>query len=1176
MAARKSVGRAAAEGGPYSDPARKTAVSSFVHLHNHTEYSLLDGAQPVGKLVARARELGMPAVAMTDHGNLHGAVKFYQAAHKAGVKPILGCEVYVAPQSRFDRTPGGPGRKPYFHLTLLAATPTGFANLTRLSTLGFLEGYYYRPRVDRELLREHAEGIIALSGCLAAEVPTYLRQRDLVRAREALDELVSIFGRENVYLELQDQGIPEEKLVNEGLVKLHEETGLPLVATNDTHFLRRQDHAAHDVLVCIGTGKKREDADRLHYTTEHYFKSAEEMAECFAWRPDALENTLEVAERCNVTLDLGRTLVPDFPVPPGETLESVFRSEVRRGFESRRSSWRKAEAAGLLRHSLEEYERRLAWELDTIVQMGFAGYFLVTWDFIRHAREQGIPVGPGRGSAAGSLAAFCLRITDIDPLQYDLLFERFLNPERISMPDIDIDFCFRRREEVIDYVRAKYGRENVAQIITFGTMAAKAAIRDAARVLGFPYADADRIAKLVPDGVGTRLEESIRDVPGLRALHEGGGKEQELLDIALGLEGLSRHASTHAAGVVITPRPVVEFAPLSTQSNRDEITTQWAKDEIEAVGLLKMDFLGLKTLTLIADCLELIRKAGRTPPDIDHLPLDDPKTYELFRGAHTAGVFQFESSGMRDILRRLQPERFDDLIALNALYRPGPLGAGMIDDYIQRRHGRVKVAYPHPLLEPILKPTYGVMVYQEQVMQCASVLGGYTLGQADQLRRAMGKKKREAMESERESFIQGAAAKGVKTDDAGHVFDLMQHFAGYGFNKSHSAAYALVAYQTAYLKAHEPVAFMAALLTTEKDNTDKLVEYLGECREMEIPVLPPDVNRSGRYFEVEGTSVRFGMAAVRGVGEGTVDAIVEARGRVGSFSGLDEICLEVDRRVLNRRSLEALIKAGALDGLGERSRLFAGIDAAMERAARVAAARSTGQHSLFGGDEPLAPVASVLPDVPAWADRDRLAGEKEALGFYLSGHPLDALRERLEEVATHTVSALRGGGEVTVGGLVAGLKRKRTSKGDWMATFHLEDMTGSVEVVVFPKLYRDVGESLADDLAMVVRGRADAEEGPVRLLAESVATLEAAAARPIDAVTIRIDAGETGVDRLLRVNEILADHPGSVPVFFEVIRPGAFRVVLQADEHRRVRAGRPLVAALEELLGPRGARYGRP
>ncbi|MCU0225212.1 MAG: DNA polymerase III subunit alpha [Acidobacteria bacterium] len=1150
---------------------------SFVHLHNHTEYSLLDGAQPVGKLVARARELGMPAVAMTDHGNLHGAVKFYQAAQKAGIKPILGCEVYVAPGSRFDRSPGGPGRKPYYHLTLLAATSQGFSNLTRLSTLGYLEGYYYRPRVDRELLREYAEGIIALSGCLAAEVPTHLRQRDEARAREALDELVSIFGPENVFLELQDQGIPEEQVVNEGLVRLHEQTGLPLVATNDTHFLRREDHAAHDVLVCIGTGKKRDDADRLHYTTEHYFKSADEMAECFAWRPDALENTLAVAERCNVTLDLGRTLVPDFPVPPGETLESAFRAEVRRGFESRRASWRKTEAAGLLRHSLEDYERRLEWEMDTIVQMGFAGYFLVTWDFIRHAREQGIPVGPGRGSAAGSLVAFCLRITDIDPLQYDLLFERFLNPERVSMPDIDIDFCFRRREEVIDYVRAKYGRENVAQIITFGTMAAKAAIRDAARVLGFPYADADRIAKLVPDGVGTRLDEAIRDVPGLRALHEGEGREKELLDIALGLEGLSRHASTHAAGVVITPRPVVEFAPLSTQSNRDEITTQWAKDEIEAVGLLKMDFLGLKTLTLIADCLGLIERAGRTPPDVDHLPLDDPRTYDLFRAAHTAGVFQFESSGMRDILRRLQPERFDDLIALNALYRPGPLGAGMIDDYIQRRHGRIKVAYPHPLLEPILKPTYGVMVYQEQVMQCASALAGYSLGQADQLRRAMGKKKREAMASERESFVHGAGDKGVRTDDAGHVFDLMQHFAGYGFNKSHSAAYALVAYQTAYLKAHEPVAFMAALLTTEKDNTEKLVEYLGECREMGIPVLPPDVNRSGRYFEVEGNAVRFGMAAVRGVGEGTVDAILEARGRLGSFSSLDELCLEVDRRLLNRRALEALIKAGAMDALGERARLFAGVESAMERAARVAAARSTGQHSLFGGDQPLPGVSAAdLPEVPAWPDRDRLAGEKEALGFYLSGHPLDALRERLEEVATHTVSALRGGGEVTVGGLVAGLKRKRTNKGDWMATFHLEDMTGSVEVVVFPKLYRDVGESLADEQAMVVRGRADGEEGPVRLLAESVVTLDAAAARPIEAVTIRIDATEAGPERLQRVYELLADHPGPVPVFFEVIRPGAFRVVLQADENRRVRAGRPLVAALEELLGPQGARYGRP
>ncbi len=1150
---------------------------SFVHLHNHTEYSLLDGAQPIGKLVARAKELGMPAVAMTDHGNLHGAVKFYLAAENAGIKPILGCEVYVAPGSRFDRTPGGPGRKPYYHLTLLAATPTGFSNLTRLSTLGFLEGYYYRPRVDKELLREHAEGLIALSGCLAAEIPTALRQRDLGRAREVLDEWISIFGRENVFLELQDQGIPEERLVNEGLVTLHEQTGLPLVATNDTHFLTRDDHAAHDVLVCIGTGKKRDDADRLHYTTEHYFKSAEEMSECFAWCPAAVENTLLVAERCDVRLELGRTHVPEFPVREGETLESTFRAEVRRGFDQRLEEWRRLAREGRLRHPLEEYETRLAWEMDTVVQMGFAGYFLVTWDFIRHARENGIPVGPGRGSAAGSLVAYCLRITDIDPLQYDLLFERFLNPERVSMPDIDIDFCFRRREEVIEYVKQKYGRENVAQIITFGTMAAKAAIRDAARVLGFPYADADRIAKMVPDALGTRLEEAIRDAPGLHSLYETDEKGRELLDIAMRIEGLSRHASTHAAGVVITPRPVVEYAPLSTPSNREEITTQWAKDEIESVGLLKMDFLGLKTLTLISDCLELIAKAGRTPPDVEQLLLDDPETYALFSAARTAGVFQFESSGMRDILRRLQPENFDDLIALNALYRPGPLGAKMVDDFIQRRHGRVRVTYPHPDLEPILKPTYGVMVYQEQVMQCASVMAGYTLGQADLLRRAMGKKKREVMEAERERFVDGAERRGVSREDAGHVFDLMEYFAGYGFNKSHSAAYALVAYQTAYLKAHEPVAFMAALLTTEKDNTDKLVEYLGECREMGIAVLPPDVNRSGRYFEVEGDAVRFGLAAVRGVGEGTVDAILEARRRLGRFGGLDELCLEVDRRVLNRRALEALIKAGALDELGDRAALFAAIEPAMERAGRIASARATGQHSLFGGDEPSsAGATAALPAVPPWSDRDRLAGEKESLGFYLSGHPLDALRERLEEVATHTVSGIRGNGEVVIGGLVTALRRKRTNRGEWMATFHLEDTTGNVEVLVFPKLFREQGESIVEDQAMVVRARADASEGPVRLLAEAVVPLEAAAARPVEAFTVRLDASALDAEGVARVAEVVADHPGPVPLFFEVVRPGAFRVVLQADEDRRVRPGRPLVAALEEVLGPQAGRPGRP
>ncbi|MBP7148039.1 MAG: DNA polymerase III subunit alpha [Acidobacteria bacterium] len=1149
--------------------------ANFVHLHNHSEYSLLDGAQPVAGLVRRARELEMPAVAITDHGNLFGAVKFYQEATAAGVKPILGCEVYVAPRSRFDRAPQQIAReKPYHHLTLLAETTEGFQNLKKLTSYAYLEGFYYRARVDKELLGQHSAGIIALTGCLSAEVPMLLRHGRRADARRAIDDLVGIFGRDRVFLELQDQGIPAEKAVNEGLLDLQRETGLPLVATNDCHFLSREDHAAHDVLVCIGTGKKRDEQDRLHYTPEHYFKSAEEMAAQFSWCPQALGQTLAIAERCNVELDLKHHHLPAFPIDAGETIEEVFRQRVHEGFARRLPQWEALARSGRLRHPLDEYRKRLDSELDTIEAMGFAGYFLIVWDFIRHAREDGIPVGPGRGSAAGSLVAYCLRITDVDPLQYDLLFERFLNPARISLPDIDIDFCFRRRGEVIEYVTEKYGRENVAQIITFGTMAARAALRDAGRVLGLPYADVDRIAKMVPEEIGTRLADAIQTVPALSKLGDEDPRVRELLEIALRIEGLSRHASTHAAGVVITPRPVMEFAPLF-RSSKDEITTQWAKDEVEAVGLLKMDFLGLKTLTLIDDCLDLIRRAGRTVPELAGLSLDDPDTFRLFGRGDTSGVFQFESSGMRDILRRLVPEKFEDLVALNALYRPGPLGSGMIEDFIQRRHGRVKVSYPHPVLEPILRETYGVVVYQEQVMQIASAMSGYSLGEADLLRRAMGKKKKSVMEAERDHFVAGAAGRGIARADAERVFELMAHFAGYGFNKSHSAAYALVAYHTAYLKAHEPVCFMAALLTSEKDNTDKLVEYIGECRDHGIPILAPDVNASGRNFEVEGPAIRFGLAAVKGVGEGTVDALLEARAPLRRFRTLDELCQSVDRRVLNRRALEALVKAGALDALGERACLYAAIEGAMERAARVAGAKSSGQVSLFG-DDGADGVAIPLPDVPPWPDRERLAGEKEALGFYFSGHPLEDHADQLAEVTSHTVAQLKAGGDVVVGGLVTGLKRRRTKQGDWMASFMLEDTTGSAECVVFPKLFREVGERLAEDQAVVVRGRADATETAPRVLAESIVPLDEAQARPVEALTVRLDADSVAPEGLGRVQEILAGHPGATQVYFEVVRAGEFRIVLAADDARRVRPVRALLDQLDALLGEGAARLGRP
>ncbi len=1149
-------------------------AGNFVHLHNHTEYSLLDGAQKISELIARAKEFGMPAVSMTDHGNLFGAIKFYRQATSAGIKPILGCEVYVAPKSRFDKFQGQGRGKPYHHLVLLAENSQGFKNLVHLTSLGYTEGFYYRPRVDKELLREYHEGLIALTACLAGEVPSALRADDMEGARSSALEHLEIFGEGNFFLELQDHGIAEQAQVNEGLVELSAATGIPLIVTNDCHFLRQEDHGAHDVLICIGMGRKRGEETRTVYSTDHFFKSAEQMAERFPWCPDALENTVRIAERCEVEIELGELHLPSFPVEPGETLDSAFIKETRAGFERRRPKWEKLAAEKRLLHSLEDYEKRLQTELDVIIKMNFPGYFLITGDFIQHARRVGIPVGPGRGSAAGSLVAYCLEITDIDPLQYDLLFERFLNPERVSMPDIDIDFCYRRRQEVIDYVTEKYGRENVAQIITFGTMAAKAAIRDTGRVLDMPYNEVDRIAKLVPEEIGTKLGAAIDDVPALAKLYNEDPQIHELLDIALRLEGLSRHASTHAAGVVITPRPVVEFAPLF-KSSKNEITTQWAKDEVEEAGLLKMDFLGLKTLTLITDTLASITASGLEVPDLNELPLDDPKTFELFCAGETTGVFQFESSGMRDILRRLGPEKFEDLIALNALYRPGPLRSGMIDRFIERRRGKVEVDYPHPRTREILEETYGVIVYQEQVMQIASRLAGFTLGAADLLRRAMGKKKVSVMDEQKLLFLAGAKEKGISESDATAIFELMAHFAGYGFNKSHSAAYAFVAYQTAYLKAHFRVHFLSALLTSEKDHTDKLVEYISDCRDTGIEILGPDINHSERYFTVEGDAIRFGLAAIKGVGEAAVDRMLEARHKQGRFASLDEFCAEVDRKAINRKVLEALVKSGAFDIYGSRASVTGGLESAMERGARAAEDRERGQAGLFGEGAGAMPEAPPLPDLPDWSARETLAGEKESLGFYISGHPLDAHKEIIDEVTSHRIHDAVSGA-VRLGGLVTALRRKRTKAGKWMATFVLEDASGHIECVVFPQLYAEIGEGLEEEQAVVVAGRVESREGDANVLVESTTPLAQAKRRPIDGLTIRLDADAVSDGTLSRVRTLFDECPGSVPVFFILDKAQRYQLILQAESPRNVKADRELVGAINRILGDGCARLGRP
>jgi len=1158
----------------------------FVHLHNHTTYSLLDGAQRLDEMLAHAAADGQSSIAITDHGNLFGVLEFAREAKKQSIKPIIGIEAYVAPGSRHDRgttQSGGARQKPYHHLILLAESYAGYKNLIKLSTAGFLEGFYYRPRIDKEILRQHSEGIVCLSACLAGEVPTLLRSDRYDEARAVAAEFRDLFGPDRYWLEMQDHGIDEQVKVNEGSIRLGKELGIGVVATNDCHYLLPSDHFAHDVLVCIQTAKTVHSHDRIRYSPQHYLKAREEMAKLFAWAPEAVLNTAKVAERCAFTFDKQPNQLPNFPVPDGFDIPAYFEKVARDGFESRMPRWRAEIDAGRLRYPIEAYRARLEREIKVVREMGFAGYFLIVWDFIRFSRERGIPVGPGRGSAAGSLVAYCMRITDIDPMQFDLLFERFLNPERISMPDIDIDFCFRNRERVIDYVTGKYGRPNVAQIITFGTMAARAVIRDAGRGLDIPYAEVDKIAKLIPQqpGQDITIAKALEEVPALKQAYQSDPKVKELIDVGQRLEGLVRHASTHAAGVVIAPQPIVEFAPLYRGTD-DAITTQFAMSDIEEIGLLKMDFLGLKTLTLIEDAVASIAIVTGERPDMDLLQLDDPGVYELFGKARTAGVFQFESEGMKNILRRLKPDRFEDLVAINALYRPGPIGGGLIDDFIKRRHGKIKVEYPHKLLEPILRETYGVIVYQEQVMQIASAMAGYSLGEADILRRAMGKKKKEAMAAERERFIERATKQGVKSGDAGKVFDQMEFFAGYGFNKSHSAAYALVAYRTAWLKAHYPVHFMAALLTTEKGNTDKLVQYINECREMGIPVSPPDVNTSSLDFTVEGDRVRFGLSAIKNVGEGAIESLIEARKRLGRpFRSIFDLAGELDLRLANKRVFEALAASGALDAFGaKRSQQHAAVDAALEWGQKRRTDRESGQGNLFGGaaasagedDTP----RSLLPELPDWDERTRLAQEKATLGFYMSGHPLESLRGLLDDFASHGTAALRelaSGVEVSVGGIVTDLKKRKSKKGAWWGSFQLEDLEGQIEVLAFPKAFDQYQALLENDRAVLITGRVSAEDGRVRLNADEVVSLDDLREKKAEAVQVRLEAAELDAELVGRLRRAVEAHRGEVALYLEIVRAGDFRLVARAEHTLRVSPGRPLSAALESVVGPGRVRY---
>ncbi len=1158
-------------------------MSQFVHLHLHTDYSMLDGACDVEKLVHRVHELGMPAVAMTDHGNIFGAVHFVNAANKAGVKPIVGCELYVCKKNdhRIERTP--PDGDTYNHLLVLAQNEEGYRNLVKITSEASLHGFYYKPRVSKQFLSEHSKGLIGLSGCLKGEVAEFLMEEKYSAARNAAATYRDIFGKDNFYLEIQDQGLEMEHRIRPGLLQLEQDLGLPLVATNDSHYLCEDDAHAQDVMVCIQTAKSIQDTNRMKFQGTNFFvKNYDQMYQVFKDRADVLSRTLDIAERCSLRLEKVSNPFPHFDVPAGYTLDSYFEHVTREGFARRLEVLRTLEAQGRLKHALTEYEQRLARETSIIRQMQYSGYFLIVWDFIRYAKERDIPVGPGRGSAAGSLVSYSLGITDLDPLQHELLFERFLNPERVSMPDIDIDFCMNRRGEVIDYVTRKYGRENVAQIITFGTMAAKAALKDVGRAMDIPYADVDRIAKMVPTQLNITLEQAIKDSPALQQAYENDSQIRQLIDTARKLEGLVRNAGVHAAGVVIAPRPLTELVPLHKTKN-DEIVTAFDMNAVEKMGLLKMDFLGLTTLTILDDTIKLIAQTRGEQIALDGIPLEDHETYEkVFYKGLTSGVFQFESHGMRDVLRRYQPNSIEDLTALNALYRPGPIQGGMIDDFIDRKHGRKRIEYELPELKEILQETLGVIVYQEQVMQIANRLAGYSLGEADLLRRAMGKKIASEMAAQRERFVSGAAQRNYPAKKIEKIFDLMAQFAGYGFNKSHSAAYALLAYHTAYLKTHYPVEFMAALLTSVTGNTDDVVKYINECREMGIAVEAPDINVSDANFTPHGEAIRFGLAAVKNVGGNAIESIVVARRKLGQMKSIYEFCENVDLRLLNKRVLESLIKSGAMDSFGRRSQLMAVLDKAMERAQKVQRDAESGQHGLFGvfqQEEEVAAANDQLPDAPDWDEHTRLAAEKEILGFFITGHPLEKYRDKLQDLralSTAEIGAIKSstGKDETIctAGIITGVRVLKSKRGDFYAQGTLEDMAGSVEMIVFPEAFRKLQEKVKLEVPVLVRGGLRVEEGAnPKLTVSDILPLDDAKVPLPRSLRIRIQADSATESTIDSLYDLCARQKGEARVLFDVERQGDFMVVMEAEGYN-VQPDRNFIACVEQLCGPGAVR----
>lgn len=1137
--------------------------SDFVHLHNHTLYSLLDGACHIKDMMEAAHEYKMPAVAITDHGNMFGAVEFYTQAVKYGIKPIIGAEIYLAPSSRFDKS-ARVGQETASHLTLLSKNETGYRNLMKLVSIGYLEGFYYKPRVDMEALKKHSKGLVALSGCLKGRLPKLAMKEDKSEAKKLINELNLLFEGD-FYIELQDHGMQEQKDVNKELIKISKELNIPLVATNDVHYIKKEHARAHEALLCLQTQSTLDDPGHMKLQTdEFYFKSPAEMKELFTEVPEAIKNTIEVTQKCNLELSFDKDYLPKFKPPEGISDNKYLNDLCYEGAKKKFGNLSK------------ELKERLDYELNIIEKAGFTSYFLMVWDFVKFAKEQNIMVGPGRGSAAGSAVAYSLDITNIDPIKHDLIFERFLNPERISMPDIDIDFSDERRQEVIDYVNNKYGKENVAQIITFGSMAARAAIRDVARVMNFTYAEADKIAKLIPSDPKMTLTKALKIEPELNNLYKNDERITQLIDTSKILEGLKRHASMHAAGVVISEDELTNHVPLFKTSD-GQITTGYDMESLKKIGLVKMDFLGLKTLTVIEKTCKIIKRVEEIDVDVDNLKLDDKKTYKLLSDARSLGVFQLESAGMRDLLRKLKPEEFDDIVALLALYRPGPLGSGLVDHFIHRKHGKAPITYIHPKLKPILKETYGILLHQDQIMVMGVELAGFSFAQADILMRAISKKRPEQMEQLHGDFIKGAIKRGINEKTAEEIFTLISHFTGYGFNKSHTTCYAAIAYQTAYLKANYPIEFLAALLTSERDNADKIARYIDDAKNFGIEILPPDVNESYSEFTVvkEKKSIRFGLSAVKNVGEGAIESIIKARIKGGKFKSLYDFTSRIDTRLVNHRVIESLIKCGAFSSFGlKRSQLMSILDKTLEAANRVHKDKAAGQMSFLTDLEENNGFDSNfinIPDIEEWPENQILTYEKQYLGFYITGHPLARYSKILKFFSKLTASDLKqgtDGQEIRIAGVIAKIRKTVTKKkGERMAIITLEDLSGQCEVLVFPRAYSKSSQHIVIDSIVLIQGRLNLREDTPKIIADDIIPLNEARKKYTSAIEVNLKTAGLEENTLESLKETLMHHPGKTPVYLNFINPNGKKQKMMVNDGIKVLAEEALFEEIEEIIG---------